>query len=100
MTFGIQHRFSPGEQVVREVAVMDSINPGGMYATRVRVLGRWARSDAACSSCSTEAWWYTQAASAGGGGVLQCCNIINAPGCCATVLCRACMQRNLPAQPL
>ena len=37
------------------MAVMDSINPGGMYATRVRVLGRWGCSDVACSSCSTEA---------------------------------------------
>ena len=27
-------------QVVREVAVLDNINPGGMYTTRVRMLGR------------------------------------------------------------
>ena len=30
-------------QVVREVAVLDNINPGGMYATRVRMLGRYAQ---------------------------------------------------------
>ena len=27
-------------QVVREVAVLDNINPGGMYASRVKMLGR------------------------------------------------------------
>ena len=27
-------------QVVREVAALDNINPGGMYASRVRMLGR------------------------------------------------------------
>ena len=28
-------------QVVREVAVLDNINPGGMYASRVKMLGRY-----------------------------------------------------------
>ena len=79
---------------------MDSINPGGMYATRVRVLGRWARSDVACSPCSAEASYIVYIASTGVDDMLQCCNSIDAPGCCATELCRACMHIVCPAHPL
>ena len=32
-----------GKQVVREVAVLDNINPGGLYAARVKLLARQAR---------------------------------------------------------
>jgi len=40
-------------QVVREVAVLDNINPGGMYATRVRMLGRYAQAQPAIAKRGT-----------------------------------------------
>lgn len=40
-------------QVVREVAVLDNINPGGMYASRVRMLGRYEQVPASIMSSET-----------------------------------------------
>ena len=37
----IQLKCDLHHQVVREVAVLDNINPGGMYASRVKMLGRY-----------------------------------------------------------
>ncbi len=41
-------------QVVREVAVLDNINPGGMYASRVKMLGRYESVPESSSSDTTE----------------------------------------------
>ena len=40
-------------QVVREVAMLDNINPGGMYASRVVMLGRYERLPPSTTSSET-----------------------------------------------